>query len=117
MSALFLKLAKTVLFLSSSSITFSLLVVLDPLGEVAIVLPVVTLAPHQLLASVHAVVGLELLATTLAGKHMVSVLPHLGLVRPWKRFGQFPTVFRTSFSLGVTITKKVYLPFQFPPTK
>ena len=79
MSALFLELAKTVLFLSSSHLTFRLrmissMVVLAPHGEVAKALPVVSLARHNLLVSVGAVVGLGLLATTLADKNMGTVL-------------------------------------------
>ena len=66
MSALFLELNRTVLFLSSP---------LAPHGEVAKDLPVVRLATKKLLVSVDAVVGLELLATTLADKHMAIVLP------------------------------------------
>ena len=86
MSALFLELARTVLFLSSSPLTFKLrmvssMVVLAPHGEVAKALPVVRLATHKLLVSVDAVVGLELLATTLADKHMATLLPNCLLVR------------------------------------
>ena len=47
---------------------------LAPLGEVAKVLPVTRLATHKLLVSVHDVAGLELLVTTLAVKHMATVL-------------------------------------------
>ena len=79
MSALFLELARTVVFLSSSPLTFRLrmissMVVLAPHGEVAKALPVVRLATHKLIVSVDAVVGVELLATTLAGKHMATVM-------------------------------------------
>ena len=42
-------------------------------GEVSKALPVVRLATHKLLLSVDDVVGLELLAKTLADKHMASV--------------------------------------------
>ena len=41
----------------------------------------VRLATHKLLVSVDAVVGLELLATTFADKHMATVLPNYVLVR------------------------------------
>ena len=80
MSALYLELARIVLFLYSSPLMFRLriissMVVLAPHGEVAKAHPVVSLATHKLLVSVHAVVGLELLATTLADKHMAIVLP------------------------------------------
>ena len=90
MSALFLELARTVLFLSSSPNTVRLrmissMVVLAPHGEVARTLPVMRLATHKLLVSVDAVVGLELLATTLADKHMANVLPNYVLVMHWQR--------------------------------
>ena len=71
MSALFLELARTLLFLSSLH-TFRLrmissIVVLAPHG--AISLSVVRFVIHMLIVSVDAIVGVELLATTLAGKH------------------------------------------------
>ena len=86
MSALFLELARTVLFLSFSPHTFRLrmissMVALALHGEVAKTLPVVRLATHKLIVSVDAVVGVELLATTLAGKHMATVLPNFVLAR------------------------------------
>ena len=73
MSALFLELARTILFISSYPLMFKLrmsssIVVLALHGEVAKALPVVRLATHKLLVSVDDVVGLELLATTLAEK-------------------------------------------------
>jgi hypothetical protein len=66
MSALFLEVARTVLFFPSSPRMFRLrkvssMVVLAPLGEVAKTLPVVMLATHKLIVSVDAVVGVELL--------------------------------------------------------
>ena len=96
MSALFLEVARTVLFLSSSPHTFRLRmissrVVLAPHGEVAKTLPVVRLASHKLFVSVDAVVGVELLATTLAGKHMATVLPNFMLARHLKRLESFVT--------------------------
>ena len=96
MSALFLELARTVLFLSSSPLTFRLrmissMVVLAPHGAVAKALPVVRLATHKLLVTVDAVVGLELLATTLADKHMATVLPNFVLVRRWQRLESLVT--------------------------
>ena len=80
MSALFLQLARIILFLSSSPDTFRLrmissIVVFAPHGEVAKTLPVVRLFTHKLIMSVDAVVGVELFATSLAGKHMATVLP------------------------------------------
>ena len=58
------------------------MVVLAPHGDVKKkTLPVVRLATHKLIVSVDAVVGVELLATTLAGKHMAAVLPNFVLAR------------------------------------
>ena len=81
MSALFLELARVALFFSSSPHTFRLrmifsILVLDPLGEVAKSLPVV-----RLIVSVDSVLGVELLATTLAGKHIATVLPTFVLAK------------------------------------
>ena len=89
MSALFLELARIVL--SSCPLTFKLrmissMVVLAPHGEVSKALPVVRLATHKLFVSVDDVVGLELLATTLANKHMATVL-----VRRWQRLESLVT--------------------------
>ena len=61
------------------------MVVLAPHGEVAKTLPMLRLATHKLNVSVDAVVGVELLATTLAGKHMAIVLPHFVLARNLQR--------------------------------
>ena len=85
MSALFLDLARTVLFLSSPH-TFRLrmissMVVLAPHGKVAKTLPMVKLARHKLIVPVDAVVVVELLVTTLAGKHIATVLPNFVLAR------------------------------------
>ena len=96
MSVLFLELARTILFLSSSPHTFKLrmissMVVLAPNGKVAKTLPVVRLAAHKLIVSVDAVVGVELLATTIAGKHMATVLPHFVLARNLQRLESFVT--------------------------
>ena len=60
------------------------MVVLAQHGEVAKAFPVVRLAIHMLLVSVDAMVGLELLATILAVKHMANVLPNV-LARCWQR--------------------------------
>ena len=54
-------------------------------------LPVVRLATHKLIVSVNAVVGVELLAITLAGKHMAYVLPNLVLARHLQRLESFVT--------------------------
>ena len=98
MSALFLELARTILFLYSSPPpnTFRLriissMVVLAPHGEVAKTLPVVRLATDMLIVSVDAAVGLELLATYLAGKHMATVLPNFVLARHLQRLDNFVT--------------------------
>ena len=96
MSALFLELARTVLFPSSSPLTFrlrmiSLIVVLAPHGEAAKDFPVVRLATHKFLVSVDVVLGLELLATTLADKRMATVLPNFVLVRLWPRLESLVT--------------------------
>ena len=94
MSTLFLELARTVLFLSSSPHTFRLrmissIVVLAPYGEVPKNLPAVRLATHKLIVSLDAVVGVELLATTLAGKHIATVLQNFVLPRHLQRFNSF----------------------------
>ena len=68
MSALFLELDRTLLFLTSP---------LAPHGDVLKALLLVWLETKNLLVSVHAVVGLELIVTTLADKHMTTVLPNM----------------------------------------
>ena len=57
------------------------MVVIAPHGDVSKALPVVRLAINKGLVSVDDVVGLELLATTLADKHMATLLPKFVLVR------------------------------------
>ena len=96
MSALFLELARIILFLSSSRHMFRLrmissIVVLAPHGEVPKTLPVVRLATHTLIVSVNCVVGVELLATTLAGKYMATVMPNIVLARHLQRLENFVT--------------------------
>ena len=81
MSVLFLELAEPS---SSSPLPFpslpfrlrmiTSLVVLAPCGEAAKTLFVVRLATQKIIVSVDAVVGVELLATNLAGKHIATVL-------------------------------------------
>ena len=44
------------------------------------------LTTHKLIVSVDAVVRDELLATTLAGKHMATVLPNFVIDRDWQSF-------------------------------
>ena len=82
MSSLFLELYRTVLFFSSP---------LGPHGEVAKAFPVVRLTTKKLLVSVDAVVGLELLATTLADKHIATVLRNCVLVRRSQRLESLVT--------------------------
>ena len=96
MSALFLELARKVFFLSSSLHTFRLrrissMVVLAPYGEVAKNLPLVRLATHKLLVSVDAVLGVELLATTPAGKHIAFLLQNFVMARHLQRLESFVT--------------------------
>ena len=94
MSALFLELARTIL--TSSPHTFRLrmissmpLVVLAHMEKWNKTLPVVRLATHKRIVSVDAVVGVELLATTLAGKHMTTVLPDFVKARHLQRLESF----------------------------
>ena len=82
MSALFLELDRTVLFLSSP---------LAPHGEVAKALPVVRLETKRLLLSVEAVVGLELLTTNLADKHKATMLQNCVPVRCSQRLDSLVT--------------------------
>ena len=78
MSSLLLELARTVLFLFSPLrfrlIMISSMEVLSPHREDTIALPVMRFAPHKLVVSVHVVVGVKLLATTLANKHTTTAL-------------------------------------------
>ena len=67
------------------------MVVLAPHGEVAKTLPVVRLTTHKLIVTVDAVVGVELLATTLAGKHIATVLPNFVLAKHLQRLESFVT--------------------------
>ena len=74
MSAFFIDLVRTILFLSSSPFMFrlrmiSLMVVLDPHGEVEKAIHLARLATHKLLVSLDAVVGLELMVAMLAENH------------------------------------------------
>ena len=96
MSALFLELEQNrplpLLFPSHVQIEeISSMVVIAPHGEVAKTLPVVRLATHKLIVSVDTVVGVELLARTLAGKHMATVVPNCVLARHLKRLESFVT--------------------------
>ena len=96
MSALFLELARTILFLSSSPHMFRLrmissMMVLAPHGDVVKTFPVVRLATHKLIVSVYAVVCVELLATTPACKQMAPVLPNFVLARHLQRLESFVT--------------------------
>ena len=51
----------------------------------------VRLAKHKIIVSVDAVVGVELLATTLAGKNRATVLPNIVLASHWQRLESFVT--------------------------
>ena len=52
-------------------------------------LPVERLAKHKIIVSVDAVVECNLLATTLAGKHMTTVLPNFVMARHLQRLESF----------------------------
>ena len=67
------------------------MVVLSPHGEVAKTPPLVRLATHKPIVSVDAVVGVELLAKTLTGKHTATVLPNFVLARHLLRLESFVT--------------------------
>ena len=67
------------------------MVVLALHREVAKTHPVLRLPTHKLIVSVDAVVGVELLATTFAGKHMATVLPNFVLARHLQRLKRFVT--------------------------
>ena len=67
------------------------MMVLAPLREVAKTPPVVRLATHKPIVSVDAVVGVELLATTLAGKHIAPVLPNFVLAKHLQKLESFVT--------------------------
>ena len=67
------------------------MVVLAPHGEVVKTLPVVRLAKHKLILPVDAVVGVELLATTPAGKHIATVQPNFVLAMHLQRLESFVT--------------------------
>ena len=54
-------------------------------------LPEVRLATHKVIVSGDAVVGVELLATTLAGKHVATVLPNFVMARHLQRLESFIT--------------------------
>ena len=59
--------------------------------RVAKILPVVRLATHEPIVSADAVVGVALLAATLAGKHIAAVLPNFVLARHLQRLESFVT--------------------------
>ena len=60
-------------------------------GEMAKTLPAVRFVKHKLIVSVDANVGVELHATTLAGKHMATVRPNFVLAMHLQRFEIFVT--------------------------
>ena len=53
--------------------------------------PVVRLATHKLIVSADAVVGVELLATNLAGKQLATLLPNFVLAGHLQRLESFVT--------------------------
>ena len=69
----------------------SSMVVLAQHEKVVKSLPLVRLAIHKLLVSVDAVFCLELLATSLANKHMATVQPNFMLVMSWQRLESLVT--------------------------
>ena len=69
----------------------SSMVVLAPHGKVAKTFPAVRLATHKCIVSVDAVVGVKLLATILADKHMFTVLPNFVLARQLQKLESFVT--------------------------
>ena len=89
MSGLFLEVASTVLFVSFSLINYSMRTIslaavftLWPLlGEVTKVLLVGRLMTHYLCVLFQVVVGILLLATAIADKHIGYVLPTIVLVK------------------------------------
>ena len=83
------------------------MVVLARHREVAKTLHVVRLTTHKLIVSVDAVVGVELLATTLAVKNMATVLPNFVLARHLQRLERFVT--------GITGVNPLYLVCFVPP--
>ena len=92
MSALFLEQARNVLFPSHVQLDDDLLNCGPcPTWRSGKTLPAVRLTTHKLMVSVDAVVGVELLATTPAGKHMATVLPNFVLARQLQRLESFVT--------------------------
>ena len=67
------------------------MVVLAKHGEVAKTLHVGRLATFKLIVSVDAIVEVELLVTTLAGKHMATVLTNFVLAGHLQRLESFVT--------------------------
>ena len=86
------------------------MVVLAPHGEVAKTLPVLRLATHKLIVSVDAVVGVELLSTTFAGKHIASVLPNFVLARHLQRLESFVTDITGTLSLSLVLCLFTLIP-------
>ena len=86
------------------------MVVLAPHGEVAKTLPAVRLATHKLIVSGDAVVGVKLLATTLAGKHMATVLPNFVLARQLQRLESFVTDITVVNPLSLVLCPPTLIP-------
>ena len=64
------------------------MVVLAPHEDVTKTCSVVRLATHKIIVSVDAVVGVELLAKTLADKHIATVPPNFVLARHLQRLAK-----------------------------
>ena len=71
-------------------------------------LPVVRLVTHKPIVSVDAVVGVELLVTTLASKHIATVQPNFVLAKHLQRLESSVT--------GITGVNPLYLLCFVPPT-
>ena len=69
----------------------SSMVFLAPHGKIAKTLPAVRLATHKLIVPVDDVVGVELLATTLGGKHIANVQSIFVLAKHLQRVERFVT--------------------------
>ena len=68
------------------------------------------LATYKFLVSVDDVVGLELLATTLADKHMATVLSNFVLLRRWKRLESLVTYNTGVNSLTLVLCPPTLIP-------
>ena len=73
------------------------------------------LTTHKLIVSVDAVVGVELLATTLAGKNMATVLPNFVLARHLQRLESFVTDITgvNPLSLSIVLCPPILIPSSY----